>query len=218
LLLDASGSMNVRRDETIREVNHYLYKLRNDGLKYRLTVRTFNEGTNTLILDKDIKDVGLLEHEEYRPNGWTRLLDAVGDTLEAAPYHGLYASRTLFVVVTDGQENDSRRYGLQQVRDMIDRRRSEDFQFVFLGDGPQAWQVGNRLGFNISVATDWSSPVNTENIYRSLYKATNASASGQTLQANVFNTNSTNATNTTPDNSPFDNGSNAPKFPPKSRS
>lgn len=196
LLLDASGSMAVRRDETIREVNRYLDQLRSDGLKYRVTIKTFNEQVDSLIYGKNIQEVGELEHSEYRPSGWTRLLDAVGRTLSDLDYRN--GTRTLFVTITDGQENDSRHYGLQQVRDMIDRRRCEDFQFVFLGDGPSAWQVGSRLGFNFSISTDWTSPRASEDIYKSLYTASSTMSSGGHLTASMFNTGSTSGTMTTP--------------------
>src|SRR5579862_2075527 len=86
LLLDMSGSMNVRRDETIREVNRYLDGLRSDGQRYKITVVTFNEGHNFLLRREAIKDVGQLEHSEYRPNGWTALLDAVGRVLDSYQY------------------------------------------------------------------------------------------------------------------------------------
>lgn len=99
LLLDMSGSMRSRRDETIREVNRYLGKLRADSPFYNITVVTFNEGTNTLIYRKPINGVGDLEHEEYRPNGWTCLLDAVGRTLDG--YYSDSDERTLFCVITD---------------------------------------------------------------------------------------------------------------------
>lgn len=190
LLLDMSGSMQIRREETIREVNRYLDQLKSDGQKYRLTVKTFNEGVDTLLNGRNIQDVGDLEHSEYRPNGWTALLDAVGDTLNRAYRYG---DRVLFVVITDGEENASRRYGLSEVRDMIDRKRSEDFQFVFLGDGPGSWQVGRQLGFQWSVSTDYSNPENTKNIYRGLYAASNSLSTGGTISASMLNTSSTSA-------------------------
>jgi len=182
--------MGPRRDETIREVNRYLDNLRSDGQRYRVTVVTFNEGTEHLIVRKDIRDVGQLEHSEYRPNGWTRLLDAVGTTLHS---NNFPEDRNLYVVITDGEENDSRNYGLDEVRRLIDRKRSENFQFVFLGSGPNSWRTGNRMGFNFSVATDWSSPQNSENIYRSLYTASNAMSQGGPITVRMFNTNSTSA-------------------------
>lgn len=205
LLLDASGSMQPRCEETIREVNRYLDQLRNDGLKYRVTVKTFNTEVQTLVRDKDIRDVGDLERSEYRPDGWTALLDAVGETLSNGlyplrDYYGQHVNgdRVFFVVITDGEENRSKRYGLGEVRRMIDDRRSEDFQFVFLGNGPSSWRVGANLGFNISVQTDWNDPRNSENIYKSLYAASNTMSSGGRLTANMFNTGSTSGTMTTP--------------------
>lgn len=205
LLLDASGSMNVRRDETIREVNNYLDRLREDGQRYRITVATFNEHTNFLITRRDIRDVGPLEHSEYRPEGWTRLLDAVGLLLESFGY-GDRHYRNLVVVLTDGEENRSRDYSLQQVRNLIDERRSEDFQFVFLGSGPGSWNVGRRLGFNWSIAADYSQPYNTENIYKSLYTASNSFSKGQGLDCTMLSTNSTSATQTSPDATPMGPG------------
>lgn len=201
LLLDMSGSMQVRRDETIREVNRYLDRLRSDGQRYYVTVTTFNEYTNNLIWRKDIKDVGELEHAEYHPNGWTRLLDAVGNTL--SNYHSGSHERTLFVVVTDGQENDSRLYSLAEVRNLIDHNRhseySGDFQFVFLGSGPDSWTVGRNLGFNFSVSTDWANPHNTENIYRGLYNVSSTYSKGGTISSSMLNTSSTTAQETDPD-------------------
>lgn len=87
---------------------------------------------------------------------------------------------------------------------MIDQRRHGDyygdFQFVFLGSGPDSWTTGRNLGFNISVASDWTNPYNTENIYRSLYAASNTMSTGGTVSAKIFNTNSTDASDTTPKN------------------
>jgi Mg-chelatase subunit ChlD len=191
LVLDMSGSMTIRRDETIREVNRYIDKLKSDGQRYKLTVVTFNDNINKLITREDIQDVGELEHSEYRPDGWTRLLDAVGATLESGSFYKF--DRNLFVVVTDGEENRSRTYGLQEVRNLIDSRRSEDFQFIFLGSGPDSWTTGQRLGFNFSVAADYSHPLNTENTYRSLYSASNNFAKGMSITSANLTTSSTTA-------------------------
>lgn len=196
LLLDMSGSMGVRRDETIREVNRYLDKLREDGQRYIVTTATFNEYTNKLITRMPIREVGQLEHAEYHPNGWTRLLDAVGQTLQDYWIND-NDEKTLFVVVTDGQENDSRQYSLSQVRSMIDSRRHSDiygdFQFIFLGSGPDSWTTGQKLGFNFSVSTDWNNPLNSENIYGGLYRATKSYSQTGNMQVAMLNTNSTTA-------------------------
>src|SRR5262249_34093275 len=126
---------------------------------------------------------------------------AVGETLDGLgglrfTPNGM--NRTLFVVVTDGEENSSRRYGLQQVRDMIDDRRSEDFQFVFLGDGPGAWKAGSQMGFQTSVQNDWHDPRATENIYRSLYTGTAGFAKSGIISSANFNTSSSTGLDTTP--------------------
>ena len=76
---------------------------------------------------------------------------------------------------------------------LIDRRRSEDFQFVFLGSGPGSWRTGQRMGFNFSVATDWNDPRNSENIYKSLYTVSNTVSTGGTISVDMLSTPSTTA-------------------------
>jgi len=189
LVVDMSGSMSPRRFETIREINRYLDSLRRDGNRYRVSLTTFNERANTIVTRKPIQDVGEMEESEYRPYGWTRLLDAVGRLLDSYQYWR--ENKVLFVVITDGEENDSREYTFTKVRNMIDARESQNFQFVYLGSGPGAWQIGRHLGANISVSTDWNDPRNTENIYASLSQATKSYQSTGMMNVQAFNTGST---------------------------
>ena len=54
----------------------------------------------------------------------------------------------MFVVQTDGQENSSRDWDLTRIREAIKRQTDEwNWQFVFLGMGPDTFAQGHDMGF-----------------------------------------------------------------------
>ena len=85
--------------------------------------------------------------------GNTALLDALGDAIRHIRNVHKYAreedrpGHTVFVITTDGQENASRRYGADQVRDMVRRQRERyGWEFLFLGANIDAIQTAGRYG------------------------------------------------------------------------
>ena len=60
-----------------------------------------------------------LHRESYTPEGGTPLLDAVGRTIMWMDRLQPTPERTLVVILTDGEENASREFTPQQIRDLI---------------------------------------------------------------------------------------------------
>lgn len=89
---------------------------------------------------------------ELAPRGMTALLDAVGmevvrtgQDLATLP-EDQRPGRVLFVVATDGHENSSHEYTVEQVRAMLTVQREQyGWQVRFLGADDAAWQ-GQALG------------------------------------------------------------------------
>jgi hypothetical protein len=89
---------------------------------------------------------------ELQPRGMTALLDAVGmelvrtgQDLVALPEHER-PGRVLLVVATDGHENSSHEYTVEQVRSMLTVQREQyGWEVRFLGADDAAWQ-GEALG------------------------------------------------------------------------
>ncbi len=86
--------------------------------------------------------------DNYRPDHMTPLYDAVGTTL-AATEGRVTGDKdgVIFTVMTDGMENASKEYGLEQIVAMIERLKKRGWKFMFLGADIDAYAVGRSLGF-----------------------------------------------------------------------
>lgn len=90
---------------------------------------------------------------ELKPRGNTALLDAVGRCItevgeelakmseDARPEH------VYFVIQTDGQENSSRDWKLDKLKELVERQQNEwNWKFVFLGMGIDTFAQGFGMG------------------------------------------------------------------------
>ena len=48
--------------------------------------------------------------------------------------------------LTDGQENSSREHKIEELRDLVERRRAEGWQFIFLGADIDAYETAGNFG------------------------------------------------------------------------
>ncbi|MBL8814376.1 MAG: hypothetical protein JNM43_29680 [Planctomycetaceae bacterium] len=98
-----------------------------------------------------------------KPRGSTALLDAVGRAIietgarlramEESQRHGL----VVFVIVTDGQENASREFSRDKIREMIDHQQSVySWKFTFLAANQDAFAEGGQLGIDSSGIANYS--------------------------------------------------------------
>ncbi|MBQ8200810.1 MAG: VWA domain-containing protein [Clostridia bacterium] len=161
-ILDRSGSMAGLEADTIGGFNAMIEKQRGEaGEAYVSTVLFSTQ--STVIHDRvDVRRVTPLTRREYSVNGCTALLDAVGDAVHHISNVHKYArkddvpERTLFVITTDGMENASRRYTLEQVRHMIEKRKKEyGWEFLFLGANIDAIETAGCLGISQDRAVNY---------------------------------------------------------------
>lgn len=151
LVVDRSGSMSSMRVEA------------QDGINLLLREQFMEEGEVSFTVvdfDTEIVEVESMRREpfEYQlvPRGSTALLDATahailktGEDL-AALEEDKRPGKVLFVVITDGQENASRRFELAAVQEMIARQTIEyRWNFQYIGTEANAWE-GVRLGMRTS--------------------------------------------------------------------
>jgi uncharacterized protein YegL len=135
--------------------NEYVASLGDDTANaYRLTAVTFDTTVTTLFTDAPLYQVPVLDDQNYRPGGNTALYDALGVSLEelTSAIHTetqpFGEERALIIVMTDGEENSSRRYSKDQaVKMIVDREAAGNWTFVYLGADQDAWLAASGLGF-----------------------------------------------------------------------
>ncbi|HSA86791.1 MAG TPA: hypothetical protein VLE46_11465 [Nitrospira sp.] len=147
LILDETGSMQECKGAAISGFNQYVATLRQEPAETRLTLTLFNsKRTEVRYHAVPVERVHDLDVETYRPRDTTPLYDAIGRTLTAARLQVPAESRKLCVILTDGEENASRRYTRAQIFDMIKAYEDEGWMFLYLGADHDVWAAGEELG------------------------------------------------------------------------
>lgn len=116
-LLDKSGSMYERIDDTIGGFNAFVEDQKQFG--GTLSLYTFSDSLHCMYRNVSIDNVSILTRKDYVPHGNTALYDAIGEILN------MHDDEGKFVILTDGQENSSRRYTKAHVKDLIKRTKLE---------------------------------------------------------------------------------------------
>ena len=152
IVVDRSGSMQSVRDDAQGGVNAFVAdqaKVRGEAVLTLVQLDTEYEFVHKAVPVEQVPPYELI------PRGSTALLDAVGRAIAEtgerlaktpeADRPGLVA----FVIVTDGQENSSREYRLDRVREMITHQRDKyGWQFTFLGADDSAFDQGAAMGLS----------------------------------------------------------------------
>ena len=173
VVLDRSGSMASVRSDTIGGFNAFVTDQRKNLGEVKLSLAQFDDFYEVVYDGKPILEVPLLTEATFVPRGCTALLDAVGKTINAlgerlakTPEH-LRPSLVVFVILTDGMENASKEFKLEQVKEMIKHQTEKySWQFVFLGADQNAFQA-TQMGIHTANTYNFKS-VDTVATYSNL--------------------------------------------------
>lgn len=158
-LLDRSGSMESMASDVIGGFNTFLAAQSADGDDALMTLVQFDsENSHEMLANAAaLRDVSRLDAGTFLPRGGTPLYDAIGHLVADATIRsetkasaGAWAEDILFVIFTDGQENQSVEYTRQNVFDLISRKEEAGWTFVFMGANQDVYaetvQIGIRTG------------------------------------------------------------------------
>ena len=152
-ILDRSGSMAGLESDTIGGYNSMLRQQKAvEGDVYISTV-LFSDYSKVIHDRVSLDKIEKITEKEYYVGGCTALLDAMGDAIHHIGNVHKYArpedrpDKTLFVIITDGEENSSRRYSYDKVKHMIERQKEKyGWEFLFLGANMDAVAAAGRFG------------------------------------------------------------------------
>ena len=161
-ILDRSGSMSGLESDTIGGFNAMLAKQKKEPGEAYVTTVLFDTRFDRIHDRLKLEEVPALTERDYVPGGCTALLDAVGSTIRHIAQIHRYAraedvpEKTLFVITTDGLENASRRYRLDEVRKLIEHEKEKyGWEFLFLGANIDAIETARGIGISADRATNF---------------------------------------------------------------
>lgn len=163
-VLDRSGSMASIREDAEGALNAFMESQRKfnkeHDQKANVTLVQFDTEIETVWENTPIEQAAMYK---LQPRGWTRLLDAIGQTINnvGKRLSGLpekeRPGKILFVIITDGLENSSKEFKKIQINEMITHQREKySWQFNFLAANQDAIQEAEMLGMSGKTAMNFS--------------------------------------------------------------
>ena len=195
VIIDKSGSMAGLTTDTIGGFNTFVADQKNVPGDVAFTLCLFST-TYQLVHDAvELASVPNLNDKTYRTGGGTALLDALGTTIDnvgnklAAMSEEERPSKVIFLIITDGEENSSRKYNLDQIRSMVTHQRETySWEFVFMGANIDAISAGTSLGIAATNSVNYSaSSIGTKALYSNVSRSLGSYRVASSQQVDFFN-------------------------------
>lgn len=153
VVLDRSGSMGVLTNEVIGAFNAFVDEQKQVEGEASFTLIQFGDHYEVNCEAINIQEVSRLDETTYVPRGMTALFDAVGRTIRStgnrlsAMAESERPEKVIFLIQTDGMENASKNFTLDQIKTMIkEQQEVYSWEFVFLGANIDAISVAADIG------------------------------------------------------------------------
>lgn len=175
-ILDYSGSMHGKEGMTSEGFNDVIrkqkdfYEKENLSITCTVTMVTFSNFSKISIVyeKKNIFEVELMRKEDIQPDGMTALYDAMGEAFKIVFENG---RKRTYVIITDGEENDSNEYNKTSIKEIIDRFDKENISVLYIGSNQDSISAGNSIGLDRNRSlnyTDEKTPQAWESASRAL--------------------------------------------------
>jgi len=146
LVLDESGSMAQMENEPINAVNAFLAEQKKIDTDSRFTMYTFNRRHEKVYNEVPLRNVR--PFAVYNPEDVTALYDCLGTAIEDK-MRTPHTKNVVLVIVTDGQDNCSERFTVEQIKDLITKQEQEHgWRVIYLAANQDAFAVGTDLGIS----------------------------------------------------------------------
>jgi uncharacterized protein YegL len=158
VIIDESGSMQNVTNDTIGGFNTFLETHQKLPGEANLTLVKFNTKYEIVYNGVDVRSVKPLDRMTYMTGGMTALLDATGRAIDEVGkrYDAMNKKdrpgKVIFLIITDGEENSSKEYKLEQIKNKVQLRQNDNkWEFVFMGANQDAWKAAGTMGVNNAV-------------------------------------------------------------------
>ena len=160
-ILDRSGSMSGLEKDTVGGFNSLIEKQKKEDGECLVSMVQFNTVSDVIYDRCPLDQIRNMEMKDYQPSGCTALIDAMGDAIrhirsvhkyireEDVPEH------TLFVIMTDGEENASKRFSSDEVKKLVSQQKEKGWEFLFLAANIDAVETAKHYGIAENRATNY---------------------------------------------------------------
>jgi von Willebrand factor type A domain len=162
IVLDRSGSMESCKESTVSGFNEFIRTQQELPGQAMVKLVQFDDRYET-VFDMNLKSCPELNQNTFVPRGSTALLDAQGRTIVelgrelAAMPEKDRPSRVIVVTITDGLENASRQFNIEQIGAMIREQRDKySWDFVFLGANQDAIKTAAAMAVPMQSAMTYA--------------------------------------------------------------
>ena len=176
-VLDKSGSMSGLEKDTIGGFNSMLEKQRKASNDNKIFVSTilFDNTYSKIHSRVSISNVKPLTDKEYFVGGSTALFDAVGkaineenNLIKTLPKNQK-PSKIIMVITTDGYENSSIEFDYKSIKILIEKNKSNFWEFMFLGANIDSDAFASGIGISKNCISNYdASSQGTSMMYKAV--------------------------------------------------
>lgn len=175
VILDRSGSMQTIATDAIGGFNRFIEEQKKVDGECSVTLVQFDDRYETVFENIPLSEVRPLTSETFIPRGMTALNDAIGKTIDMVAKRHTCAecnknTKTIYAILTDGQENCSHQFNTAGINDKISHARDEHgCEFIFLAANQDAFATGMQLGISANDTFNYTADaVGTQQAFRNM--------------------------------------------------
>jgi hypothetical protein len=188
IILDKSGSMQPNQKATIAGINKFIEEQKGTPGEVLLSLYQFNTELSDTWEFVNLNKIHRFDESLYIPAGGTALLDAIGIVFEnmgkkfAAMKEEDRPSKVIVAIQTDGEENSSKKYSYDKIREIIKHQDEVySWEVVFLGANQDAIMAGAKLGLTQDKCMTYSGDaIGSQLAFSSLARSVTRSRTTQT--------------------------------------
>ena len=157
-ILDESGSMSSHYDQTLSGFNEFLETHKKDEIETKIptfiSLFKFNGfNVNQVYNREPVQGIAPLNKTSYRPSGGTNLIDSIGAVMQTinqqlSSQRKSNRDHVIITILTDGEENSSKTFDNNDIKQMVSKAEEKNWAFIFLGANMDAFKTSSVWGFS----------------------------------------------------------------------
>ena len=155
IIVDESGSMSAIYDEALDGMNRTIDAIQetaqgDSSTEQYITLVTFDSSSYKMHLRHcPAARARKLTRDDYRPGACTPLYDAIGISLTRLEPHVTNNDAVFVTIITDGEENASRKFSGPQILNLINRLKEKGWLFTFIGANQDVIATAKSIGIDM---------------------------------------------------------------------